>query len=80
MPLYVKDPEVAELATHLMTLLGTSKTDAVRRALQNEIARQEGHRDLVGRTVDFVRALHERAGPDPKPVDTAFVDSLYGRG
>ena len=63
MPLYVKDPQVDALATQLMALLGTSKTDAVRRALQNEIARQTNRPDLVARTADFVRALHERAGP-----------------
>lgn len=78
MPLYVKDPQVDELATHLMTLLRTSKTDAVRRALQNEIARQTSKGDLVTQTVEFVRALHERAGPRPEPADAAFIDSLYG--
>lgn len=80
MPLYVKDPQVDELAARLMTLLGTNKTDAVRRALQNEIARQTGKRDLVERTADFVRALHDRAGPERKPADRAFIDSLYERG
>lgn len=80
MPLYVKDPQVDALATQLMTLLGTSKTDAVRRALQNEIERQAGKQDLVAWTSDFVRALHDRAGPNPKPVDKAFIDSLYERG
>ncbi|ONF45573.1 type II toxin-antitoxin system VapB family antitoxin, partial [Methylobacterium radiotolerans] len=50
MPLYVKDPQVDALATQLMALLGTSKTDAVRRALQNEIARQTNRPDLVART------------------------------
>lgn len=79
MPLYVKDPQVDALATHLMTLLGTSKTDAVRRALRNEIARQTGNQDLLEQTSAFVRALHGRAGPDPKPVDRAFIDSLYER-
>lgn len=79
MPLYVKDPQVDALAAELMTLLGTSKTDAVRRALQNEIARQTNRPDLVARTADFVRALHERAGPDRKPADAAFIDGLYER-
>jgi len=77
MPLYVKDAQVDALASRLMTLLRTSKTDAVRLALENEIARQAGKRDLVEQTGDFVRALRERAGPDPKPVDKAFIDSLY---
>ena len=79
MPLYVKDPQVDALAAQLMALLGTSKTDAVRRALQNEIARQTGQVDLVEQTVDFVRTLHRRAGPNPKPADMAFIDSLYER-
>ncbi|CAM3163134.1 MULTISPECIES: type II toxin-antitoxin system VapB family antitoxin [Methylobacterium] len=79
MPLYVKDPQVDDLVVHLMTLLRTTKVDAVRRALQNEIARQTGKVDLVEQTVDFVRTLHERAGPHPKPADKAFIDSLYER-
>nr|WP_279596629.1 type II toxin-antitoxin system VapB family antitoxin [Methylobacterium sp. J-001] len=76
MALYVKDPQVDDLVVHLMTLLGTTKTDAVRQALQNEIA---GQVDLVEQTVDFVRTLHRRAGPNPKPADMAFIDSLYER-
>lgn len=79
MPLYVKDPEVDDLAVHLMTLLRTTKTDAVRRALRNEIARQTGTVDLVAQTADFVRTLHGRAGPHPQPADKAFIDSLYER-
>lgn len=76
-PLCVKDPQVDALASRLMTLLRTSRTDAVCLALQNEIARQTGKRGLVAQTVDFIRALHGRAGPDPEPVDKAFIDSLY---
>jgi len=79
MALYVKDPQVDDLVVHLMTLLGTTKTDAVRQALQNEITRQTGQVDLVEQTVDFVRTLHRRAGPNPKPADMAFIDSLYER-
>ena len=80
MPLYVEDPQVDDLAARLMTLLGTTKAEAVRCALQNEIARQTGKRDLVQRTADFVQALHKRAGPERKPADKAFIDSLYERG
>ncbi|MCJ2069879.1 type II toxin-antitoxin system VapB family antitoxin [Methylobacterium sp. J-030] len=79
MPLSVKDPQVDALATHLMLLLGTNKTDAVRRALQSEIAHQTGKRDLFEQTADFVQALRERAGPELKPADAAFIDSLYER-
>ncbi|MGE7418642.1 type II toxin-antitoxin system VapB family antitoxin [Methylobacterium tarhaniae] len=56
----------------------TSKTEAVRQALQNEIAREKSKLDLVEQSVAFARKLRERGssrqGP---PVDKAFIDSLY---
>jgi antitoxin VapB len=77
MPLDIEDPHVDALATHLMTPPDTSGTSAVRRARQDKIDRQTGDCDLVERTVDFVRALRDRAGLDPKLADAAFIDSLY---
>ncbi|MGC5301788.1 type II toxin-antitoxin system VapB family antitoxin, partial [Escherichia coli] len=47
MPLYVKDQQVDALAEQLAALRGTSKTEAVRQALQSEIAREKGKPDLV---------------------------------
>lgn len=79
MSLYVEDPTVDALADELMALKGSTKTEAVRQALRNEIARARGDADLVERTVAFTRRLRDRAGPG-QPVDKAFIDSLYERG
>ena len=38
MPLYVKDPEVGELAERLAALKKTSKTEAVREALRSALS------------------------------------------
>ncbi|GJE40690.1 hypothetical protein KHHGKMAE_4785 [Methylobacterium persicinum] len=78
MPLYVKDPTVDALADELMALRGSTKTEAVRQALRNEIARVKGETDLVERTLAFTRRLHARARAG-QPADKAFIDSLYER-
>ncbi|MCJ2032074.1 MULTISPECIES: type II toxin-antitoxin system VapB family antitoxin [Methylorubrum] len=81
MPLYVKDPQVDALADELAALARSTKTEAVRQALQNEIAREKGKADLVEQSVAFVRQLKQRAGSGPgQPVDKALIDSLYGEG
>ena len=81
MPLYVKDAQVDALAEQLAAIKGTSKTEAVRQALQNEIAREKGKPDLVEQSIAFARELRERAGPrQGQPVDKAFVDGLYEAG
>ncbi len=78
MPLYVKDPQVDALADELTALRGSTKTEAVRQALRNEIARARGEGDLVERTLAFTRRLRARAGSG-QPADKAFIDSLYER-
>ena len=45
MALYVKDPEVDHLATRLAGLRNTTKTEALKRALRNELEREEGDID-----------------------------------
>lgn len=75
MALYVKDPEVDALATRLAAERHISKTELVRIALRHEAERKGG--DLVERTMEFVRELHKKAGPNRLPVDKAFIDSLY---
>lgn len=76
MPLYVKDPQVDALADELMALKGSTKTEAVRQALRNEIARTKSQADLVEQSLAFTRRLRAKAGIG-QPVDKAFIDSLY---
>lgn len=79
MALYIKDPQVDALAQELAVLTRATKTEAVRQALQNEITREKGKRDLVEQSVAFGHRLRERAGSGPgKPANRAFLDRLYG--
>lgn len=76
MPLNIRSREVDALAERLAKRLGTTKTEAVRRALANEIERAEPPAELVER----VRAIQERIAAWPKSgleADKAFYDSLY---
>lgn len=77
MALYVKDPEVDEMAERLSRISQISKTEAVRRALRRELEHVETPSEFVERAMEFVRNLNARAGPNGKPVNKAWVDSLY---
>lgn len=78
MALFVKDPEVDALAEELASLKRTTKTEAVRQALRGELDREKDKLDLVTQSLAFAQSLRERAGPNPRPVDKAFRDGLYG--
>lgn len=83
MPLYVKDPEVDQLAERLSRLGGISKTEVVKRALRRELERVEGSSgppgspDALEQILALTRDLKARQGPNPLPADKAFIDSLY---
>ena len=77
MALYVKDPEVDQMAERLSRLGRISKTEAVRRALRRELEHVEEPSEFVERGLAFVRDLHARAGPNRQVVDKAWIDSLY---
>ena len=61
MPLNIRNENVNRLAHHLATLAGISKTEAVRTALQNEIARREDRAPLRER----IRPIVERIAAAP---------------
>jgi antitoxin VapB len=78
MALYVKDPEVDALAKRLMALRHVNKTEAVRQALRNELAREEAKPSLVEIGMAFARQLNAEGDPqNGQPVDKAYLDSLY---
>jgi antitoxin VapB len=80
MALYVKDPEVDQMAERLSRIGGISKTEAVRRALRRELEQVESPSEFVERVMAFTSALEARAPKARgKPVDKAFIDSLYER-
>ncbi|UIJ73096.1 type II toxin-antitoxin system VapB family antitoxin [Aurantimonas sp. HBX-1] len=90
MPLYVKDREVGELAERLARLKKTSKTEAVRQALREELKRNAATeskppeldvqtRAYVENALEVARAIRERypAGGKGLPVTKEWIDSLY---
>lgn len=80
--LYIKDPETAAIAARLAKRLGTTKTEAVRRALQDAEG-AIGDAPAPRRWADWI-ADYRREHPLPpstgKKADKAFFDWLSGEG
>jgi antitoxin VapB len=77
MPLNVRSEVVNQLAERLAVRIGTSKTDAVARALRNELQRIEDATPLRQR----LRPLQDRVLSRPATgfeADKAFYDALSG--
>jgi antitoxin VapB len=77
MPLNIRSEVVNELADALAARLKTSKTEAVRRALEAELRRTDQHVSLSER----IRPLQERVLSRPRTglkADKAFFDELSG--
>ena len=78
MALYLKDPEVDQMAERLSRIGGISKTEVVRRALRRQLEQVETPSDFVERGLAFTRALIARGNfAQGRPVDKAWIDSLY---
>lgn len=77
MPLDIRDEAVDALADRLAARLGTSTTEAVRRALENELQRLDPTVPLLER----IRPIQERVLARPATgfeADKAFYDELSG--
>lgn len=79
MPLYIKDDAIDLLARQYQAAINApSKTEAVRRALQNAMDERLGRETLPEFAVAFCRALKRKSNAaNAKPADKAFRDSLY---
>jgi antitoxin VapB len=79
MPLYIRDDRVDELASRLQRLTGTAtKTEVVRRALEQEIGRVEAARSLEERIAPSM-ALADAMGQGGHDFDMkAFSDEMWG--
>jgi antitoxin VapB len=79
MPLYIKDPDVDELARRYQKLSkANSKTDAVRQALKRAVDELAGKPTLADIAASLCRDFRAMANPSRgEPADKAFVDSLY---
>ena len=75
MPLNIRNDDVNRLATDLAARTGTTKTEAVRRALEHELQRVAP----PGSMHERVRAIQQRVATWPATgleADKAFYDSL----
>ncbi|WP_377297324.1 type II toxin-antitoxin system VapB family antitoxin [Rhizobium sp. SGZ-381] len=75
MSLYIRDPKVDALAGELMQRLGAkSKTEAVRRALENELKRENEKVPLAERVRKYQRAIAALGPADPTYDHKAHMD------
>ena len=79
MSLYIRDDTVDELARKVQKLTkAPNKTEAVRQALENELARVKKSVPLAERIGRIQDAVAVQLGPNPKPFDMkAFSDDLW---
>ncbi len=61
MPLYIADPQTSEMAEELSKLLGTTKTNAVRKALQDELTRIKRQATMEQRRAELLEVTSESA-------------------
>lgn len=79
MPLYIKDPQVSELAEDAVKYLGApNKTEAVRMALKAAIAEARSKIPLEERIRELQDKLDEIGPPDPTYDHKADMDVLWG--
>ena len=79
MPLNIRDEDVNQLAERVASLAGTTKTDAVRNALERELERLEARLPLAAR----VRPIQAQIAAHPATglaADKPFRDRLAGAG
>jgi antitoxin VapB len=76
-PLNIRSEEVNQLAEKLASRAGVSKTEAVRLALTNELARRD---ESLAEFLEKIRPIQDALAAYPKTglkADKAFYDSLY---
>jgi antitoxin VapB len=78
MALYVKDPEVDQLATLLAERRNTTKTEVLKQALRRELERPDADPTLAEIGLEFARQFKAKGDPAKVlPVDKDYIDSLY---
>ncbi|MBB2971496.1 type II toxin-antitoxin system VapB family antitoxin [Mesorhizobium sp. RMAD-H1] len=79
MPLYIRDDDVDTLARKIQQLTkAPNKTEAVRRALQNELARAQAAIPLKERVKELQDKVRNRMGPNKADFDMKkFTDDMW---
>ncbi len=77
MPIHVRDAETDRLVRRLAAKSGTGLTEAIRTAVEHELARLEAAVPLHERVAKIRRRIAPRLRP-PEQSDKAFFDELSG--
>lgn len=81
MPLYIRDPEVDALATELQRATGArTKTEAVRTALERQLAEARARIPLRERLAALKARVRAVGEPDPAFDMKRFSDALWDEG
>ena len=78
--LYIKDPHTAERVAAIAQQLGTTKTEALRRALdalEKDLSPEARKRTLLGK-MDAWREANPLTPPTGLKADKAFFDAMWG--
>jgi len=79
MALFIKGDDIGALAEKVRRATGAkSKSDAVRRALRNELKRARKSAPLLERLTEARRFLDRIGKPNPKFDMKTFTDKLWG--
>ena len=78
MPISIRDPRAEILAKDLARRRGTTMTEAIVTALQNELKRENGMRPLPDRLAEIARLLRTEAGPNGHDLSKDDIDALWG--
>lgn len=74
------DEEVVELAVRLADLRSVSVEEAVRTALERELASESDEarrRNFRAAVAELQERARKMTGPNPQPVTKEWIDSLY---
>jgi len=78
MPLYINDPEVDRLTAELVELTQASKANAVKAALEHEIARRKSSLPMQNRLAKSL-AMARAAGPFALGDHKRETDEMWGQ-
>jgi len=79
MPLYIKDPDVAQMAEELRKLTSArTKTEAVRQALKSALEAKAERPSLSERLRGAVAIARRIGPPDPDFDQKRFSDEMWG--
>jgi antitoxin VapB len=79
MALYIKDPDVDALVEKLQGMMATTKTEAVKAAVEEKIAREEKELSLLEKVEALRAELNAMFGePDPNFNFKKFRDEMWG--